>query len=155
MKLHIAFYRGTRKENPKSRFVDNLICFCTDSKFSHAELVLNYNPDTKSGFCLSSSERDGGVRSKYMTLEPERWHIIEIITEKTYQQITEFFEEQNGKKYDYFGAVGVVLPFVKGTPEKWFCFEVVGSSLGYKESSYFNADNLMERAMLNASNVSV
>lgn len=142
--VHIAFYRGTRKENPKSKFLDNLICFATNSKYSHAELVLSYDEASNRGMCYSSSEWDGGVRDKYIHLEPDRWLIVPYETKYTKQEIVEFFYSHLGKKYDYLGALGVVLPFLSGRGDRWFCFEIVATALGFVDASRFDADNLME-----------
>lgn len=126
--------------------MDNIICFFTASRYSHAELVMSYDDQTKAGLCFSSSSLDGGVRSKYMTLNPERWEIIEYNTNKSSDEILEFFHKENGKKYDYLGAIGVVFPSISalyGDRNKWFCFEIVGAALGFQNSSDFTGDDLL------------
>lgn len=72
--------------------------------------------------CYSSSPRDGGVRCKIIDVgNAEKWDLIELngITES---QIRLYFELTQGKQYDLWGALGVVLGFAE-RGHKFFCSE--------------------------------
>lgn len=62
----LAFYRGQRKVNRKSLIGDWLICWVTDSPYSHVALVASMWPAWAE--VLSSSLRDGGVRAERANL---------------------------------------------------------------------------------------
>jgi len=64
-KVYLAFYRS---DHENSRFMDRLISRVTNSVYSHVELVYDMAIDYHDGRCYSSSPRDGGVRSKHITL---------------------------------------------------------------------------------------
>ena len=99
-------------------------------KYSHAELCLN-------GVCYSSSVRDGGVRSKLIDLNSGKWDLIEInLSEQDKQKALDRFFSIDGKSYDFLGAIGVVLPFVNDSRDKYFCFEVVAKMLGIQNESH-------------------
>lgn len=142
--IHLAFYRGSWAENPKSKLLDNIICLLTRSKYSHVELVIDYYANDQNGSCWSSSEWDGGVRNKFIHLDPSRWSVIPYNSKFTKQELVDFFNAENGKTYDYLGALGVVIPFFKANPNRWFCFEIVGEALGFVNGSRLNANKLID-----------
>lgn len=73
--LQVAFYKG------RTRFFNRLVSWWLNGPYSHAELIL----DTDAGgyaACASSSFLDGGVRLKYMRLDPEHWDIVGVQGDK-------------------------------------------------------------------------
>ena len=120
-KLHLAFYIGD-KTNPSATFMDRLVCFVTKSKFSHVELVL----DKETGYSVSSSPRDGGVRYAYIDYSKNHWVLVPITVEThNPKMIVEWFNSFVGMKYDYIGAVGSVLPFNIENQYRWFSSEIL------------------------------
>lgn len=128
-KDYIALYKGLPDEF-LHKVMHYVTCFFLSVrklrliKYSHAELCLN-------GVCYSSSVRDAGVRSKLVDLNSGKWDLIELNLSETSKQIAlDRFFSIDGKSYDFLGAVGVVLPFVQDSRDKYFCFEVVATMLG-------------------------
>lgn len=72
----------------------------------------------------SSSLRDGGVRTKQVTLNPLHWMIVDVPAWDMEQSIDLLFETA-GDKYDLRGAIATA--FI-GSPErgKWYCNQWVG-----------------------------
>ena len=128
-KTHIAMYLGKKSENPKTTKLDQLICFATGERYSHIELVYDYSPITQVGLSWSSSPRDGGVRPTRIDYGTKRWELYQIPTRFSEDDIIEWFNARSGAKYDWFGAVGVVLPFIGQEPSKYFCSEIIGYCL--------------------------
>ena len=59
--------------------------------------------------CYSASVRDGGVRCKQIDLpEADKWDLI-CLDNVTEAQIKSYFNRTAGAKYDWWGALGVVL----------------------------------------------
>ncbi|HHF3852101.1 enoyl-CoA hydratase [Haemophilus influenzae] len=120
-KVYLALYKGKKTGwTPKAilaRLSDWLTRKLTKGLYSHCEIVVN------KGFkvCYSSSIRDGGVRSKIMYLEHEKWDLIELqnITE---ERIKAYFEQTKNMRYDWWGALGIVLG-IKQKRSKYFCSE--------------------------------
>lgn len=123
--VKIAYYKGTRKENPKATWLDRIICAVTGSRFSHVEVVTGYNRDSYSE-CWSASIRDKGVRRAMINLESGHWEVWSTGTVSIDRAaIIEFFQRHEGKRYDLLGALGLKLPFVKNYKNRWFCSEIV------------------------------
>lgn len=126
-KLYLALYLGRKKENPKSELFDNLICFIDKSRYSHCELVINFDPNSKRGVCWSSSPREKAVRKQVITLDHNRWEVYEIDDEYVLDKVEEFFKKEEGKKYDWLGAVSTQLRFIPESVSKWFCSEILAA----------------------------
>lgn len=95
-------------------------------KYSHSELCID-------GICYSSSVRDGGVRSKIIDLSSGKWDLIEInLNDDQKTKALDRFIAIDGRSYDFLGAIGVVIPIVKDSKRKYFCFEVVAEMLDMK-----------------------
>ena len=88
-KVELWFYKA------EGNFYDKLIRSVNRTKYSHVEINID-------GYCYSSSPRDGGVRRKQIPLNPQQWDVLSLeVTEEHKQDILRFFEEQNGKAYDW------------------------------------------------------
>lgn len=129
--IHIAYYKGMKHENPKARIVDRTVCFFTQSRFSHCELVCDYSEQLKTGLCFSASPRDGGVRSKMIDFGTGHWEVYQISTHKTKYDIVEFFDLHHGKPYDWIGAIGAAIPIFEHNPKRWFCSEIIAECLDF------------------------
>ncbi len=117
--VKVAFYK-----NYKDTVYDRLISLWTKSKYTHVELIVE-------GVWYSASPRDGGVRSKGITANLEHWDCVEIALHPyDVEKIVDFFNREQGKKYDWCGIVcSQVIPMKIHHPSKWFCSEIVSHAL--------------------------
>lgn len=134
-KVYLAMYKGRRDGRGMNvwidRFVDFVIRTITRSPYSHCEIAVldGNNPSEKYYYCYSSSARDGGVRTKYMPLPPEKWDLIEL-PPAVALSVSRLFRRTHGAKYDYLGALGAVLKFPHNR-RRWFCSEWCAEVLCY------------------------
>ena len=128
-KLQIAFYKG------RTRFFNRLVSWWLNGPYSHAELILATDADGYAA-CASSSFLDGGVRLKYMRLDPEHWDIVDVQGDKA--TAWAWLKEHDGDQYDTFGLLGLVWRRGKGNPDKVWCTESVAAMLGYDEPWRFD-----------------
>ncbi|MDG6896580.1 hypothetical protein A6A19_00865 [Actinobacillus delphinicola] len=133
-KLFLIFYKG------KGNWVDKLIRFFSKSQYSHCELAFKL-PDGRY-HCYSSSPRDNGVREKVMNLNPENWDFIPVKINIT--DLVKFYNETRGMKYDFLGAIGIVVPFLHQDKKKWFCSEWCARVLGLTHPSQYSPEKLAE-----------
>ena len=93
---------------------------------THTESVLsglNYKLCT----IASSSARDGGVRIKEnISLTKGHWIAVDVPTWDVWLA-ADWFAKQSGCKYDWFGAIGSIVFFIRGSAGKWFCNEATGA----------------------------
>jgi uncharacterized protein YycO len=115
--VKIAFYKG------KGNWLDRLIRLVTRSKYSHLEFIYE-------GISYSSSSRDGGVRSKKINFKESNWDIYSFKSNDTLiNSAIIWAKTQEGRPYDYWGAVGTVIKFIKGAKNKWFCSEFIAQMM--------------------------
>jgi hypothetical protein len=111
--MKIIFYKAKY-----GTYWDKFIAWLTDGPFSHCEIVFS------DGKCFSASPRHGGVRFKDINIIEERWTEIDLGDIPEEEEIINWCSTQIGKKYDYFGAIGLVIPFFPNDPETWYCSEI-------------------------------
>lgn len=130
-KIHIAYYLGRKKDNPKTTWLDRIICLFSGSKYSHVEVVFDYDPVTCSGESWSSSPRDDGVRCKRINFGNGRWEVYEYQPLYTISVDTTraILKNYLGYKYDYIGALGSLFSFLPNSPKRIFCSELCGIAL--------------------------
>lgn len=143
-KTHLALYLGKKSQNPSTTNLDRFICFATREPYSHVELVYDYSPITNVGLTWSASPRDGGVRPNRIDFNSNRWEVYEIPTMYTEDEIIEWFNKRSGAKYDWFGAIGVVVPFLGHEPSKYFCSEIIGMCLGVPNTHKLTPHKLLK-----------
>jgi hypothetical protein len=119
-----------------------LVCIGTFSRYSHNELVFG-PPDAKGRRCCwSSSDRDGGVRMKWIALDPSRWDLVPLsgvhpdVIAAGYQ----WFSQNEGKPFDRPGLVAVwlftLMPWLRVVwahiqrDRAYFCSEAIAAALG-------------------------
>ncbi|MDY4480309.1 MAG: enoyl-CoA hydratase [[Pasteurella] aerogenes] len=126
-KVYLALYKG-RASNWRERIEDWLIRKVTRGAYSHCEIAVERLEDWgEYDFrpvydCYTSSPRDGGVRCKVINVaDTNKWDLVEL-QNVTEAQIKAYFEQTQGKKYDLWGALGIVLGF-KQRGESFFCSE--------------------------------
>lgn len=112
-KVYLAMYKA------KGNWVDQVIRLFTGKPYSHCEIAVEVVEGMP--YCYSSSPRDGGVRRKMMTLPKDKWDLIPL-PRTSGQEIEDFYQKTRGKKYDFLGAIGVVIP-IREKPNRWYCSE--------------------------------
>ena len=128
-KVYLALYKGSGG-SLYDRLTDWIIRKATKGKYSHCEIAIKRHYFKSGDRCLpevsydcySSSPRDGGVRCKTINVSDHlKWDLIEL-KDINETQIISYFEQTKGKKYDLWGALGVVLG-IKHKRSKFFCSE--------------------------------
>ena len=116
-KVYLACYHG-RATKLWYRICDGITRFFTRGKYSHCEIAVFIGDE---GYqCYSSSYRDGGVRTKVMQLDPDKWDLIPL--DVSIEQIQHSFDQTKGSGYDLLGALGCVAG-LRQHPTKYFCSE--------------------------------
>ena len=129
MVMHVAFYKAP------GTAIDKLIRWWTRGPHSHCELVFELVADGPS-LCVSSSPRDGGVRSKRIMLDAESWDIVAVDADVA--AAWAWAAEHAHEGYDALGLAGFVWRPEAGDRRKWFCSEAVAAMLGYPQSWRFD-----------------
>lgn len=142
--VYLALYRG-RKEIHRpfdllARFSDWLTRKITKGPYSHCEVAIPAGFNMY--FCYSSSVRDGGVRLKAMELPADKWDLVEV-DDVTEQQVKDLYRRTRGCKYDWLGAIGVVLK-IRQNQKRWFCSEWVAAALGFALPHLYSPNDLAE-----------
>lgn len=126
--IKIYFYK-----NYTNNIISRLIHFfqtilkCKEyAKYTHVELQIGETS-------YSSSFMDGGVRKKNINYDESHWDFIEmIISEEEMFSILDFFEEQEGKKYDLRNIfLSQFFNFKNDNCDKWVCSELVTKLLSF------------------------
>ena len=94
---------------------------------THCEAIHSEHSDG-SVTIASASLRDGGVRTKVVTLNPTHWLITDVPKWETHRSIG-WFAIHDGQRYDWRGALATVLPGT-GVWNRKFCNQAVGGSVG-------------------------
>lgn len=110
--IYLAMYKD------KGDWVDKVIRLFTGKPYSHCEIVVQENDGY---YWYSSSPRDGGVRVKKMPFNDQKWDLIPL-PNVSGKQVRQFYTQTVGLKYDFFGAIGCVLPLPE-RKNRWFCSE--------------------------------
>lgn len=127
--MQVAFYKG------QTRFFNKAVCWWLNGPYSHAELILETDHNGISA-CASSSFMDGGVRLKYMRLNPANWDIFEI--DGDIGAAWTWLRLHDEMLYDTFGLIGTVWRRSEGDPNKMWCTESIAAMLGYDEPWRFD-----------------
>jgi len=128
--MKIIFY-----EHRYGSFIDKLIRFKTatwrqrlNGKWkdlpSHCELLFSDD------MMFSASMYEDTTRFKKHSMTGHAWCRIGLDIDKdTEAKIRLWCENKVGKKYDYLGILGFILPFVKQSKKRWFCSEICCEAL--------------------------
>ena len=131
--LQVAFYKG------RTRFFNRLVSWWLNGPYSHAELIL----DTDAGgyaACASSSFLDGGVRLKYMRLDPEHWDLVSVSGSAS--AAWAWLEQYEGAGYDYLGLLGFIARAIGHNKSRFICSEAVAEMLGMSDGWRFDPCSL-------------
>lgn len=131
MSLVLAFYKGRRAENRDAQLFDRLICWWHRSRgrFSHCELVASDSPRGWA-LCWSSSPRDGGMRGTWINLASGHWVLV-TLPHHDGETALQWMRTREGRKYDWLGVLGYVLPFVKQKRGRLYCSEACAHAVHY------------------------
>jgi len=130
--MRIAFYKG-RRSGLAGAF-DALVRWWTRGPYSHVELVFS------DGLSASASNRDGGVRFKPITFNPDRWDFLPVDGDE--RAARAWFLAHYGAAYDYAGLFGFLWRPGKGATRRWFCSEAIAAALGYRDPWRFCPNTL-------------
>jgi hypothetical protein len=125
MIIHLAFFKAAH-----GGAFSKAISWKTKSPYSHVEMIFPHKiKDEKNNrelsLCFSSYEKEGGVRFKFIHLNPEKWDLVPIeIPDYEYENLLAYAASLCDAGYDWAGIFKFVLPFVRQRPHKFFCSEV-------------------------------
>lgn len=144
--VYLALYKGRKRgKTPRElwqRLMDWAVRWATNGQYSHCEIAVKHR-FAEDYHCYSASLRDGGVRSKTMPLPADKWDLLEIRDVDAYNKVWALFQQTRGAKYDYCGALGLVLfVFMRQSAQRWFCSEWCAAALGMVEPERFSPNRL-------------
>ena len=114
--MEVWFYIG------KGKLFDRLIRWWTNSRYSHCELIID-------GMANSADAWTNCVRAITVSgFNPDSWERVAVTGDKDIA--LEFVRMQLGKKYDWFGILGFIVPWKSGDKNKWYCSEFCAAALG-------------------------
>lgn len=132
--LQVAFFKG-RHPGLKGLF-GQAIKSWENGLYSHVELVFS------DGVCGSAMYWDGGVRLKSVVEFTEGdWDFV-TLPDYLEAPARQWFIDHAGKAYDFFGDVKIVLPFIKGSNDTWFCSRSIAAALGIEDSGRYEPNVL-------------
>lgn len=122
MEIEIAFYKG------EGNFLNKLVRWWTNSKYSHAELILS---DKKTWLGISPFLKAKVQRREKALIDQSEWDLIKIsVTEEQHATIIDFFEETRGCGYDWIGMLlSQFLPCRIKHRDRWYCSEWIAYAL--------------------------
>lgn len=146
--MYLAFYKGRKSENSRADWFDFIVCLFTSSRYSHVEILTEYDEETGEANAWSSTHRNSGIRMKHMNVHTNSWEVFRIKTDRTKEEVKDWFIKRDHHKYDWFGVLGVVLPFKFHKKRRWFCSEAVAASLGMRDPSKLTPELLWQSVTL-------
>ncbi|KGQ61706.1 enoyl-CoA hydratase [Gallibacterium anatis] len=138
--VYLALYKGKRDGHSLysywCRLSDWLIRKFTRGKYSHCEIAVKKETNFTARYdcdvyyeCYSSSVRDGGVRKKVIDVEDGKWDLIPL-TGVSESQVIYHYQLTKGKKYDWWGALGLVF-LIHERRNRYFCSEWCARAINY------------------------
>ena len=142
--VYLALYKGRKRgKTPREqwqRLMDWAVRWATNGQYSHCEIAVKHS-FADDYHCYSASLRDGGVRSKTMPSPADKWDLLEIRDVDAYDKVWALFQQTRGAKYDYCGALGLVLP-IRQARQRWFCSEWCAKALELGQPEKFSPNRL-------------
>jgi len=127
--MRLAFYRAAKG----TWFSKSIAWFTRPGGWSHCELVFDtwtgaFDPsldirqhDPGGSLCFSSAENDGGTRFKVLDLNDGKWDTVPVALDAGKALL--WCRSRQGRKYDWRGLRGFILPWEKPDPADLFCSE--------------------------------
>lgn len=128
--IRIAFYKNGEGA------IHKIIRWYTDSKYSHAELVM---PDGVTWITISPVYNSRVTPRVVLDYDESKWDFIELPLSwrepvKKYQkeQLNKFVQETAGNRYDWPGMLlSNLSPFKVRRANRWYCSEWIAHALLY------------------------
>ena len=151
--LHIAFYTGDHKADAgwRARFGVAIIRLAQrGAKFAdatHCEIILGRSETGESiiGSATMIPENKvtgrNGVRIKSVTLAAEHWRVY-LIPYSDRKRALAFFQKEDGKPYDLFGAIASAVNIFIAKADSWFCSKICAEALGLVDGGQFTPAEL-------------
>jgi hypothetical protein len=119
MAFKIAFFKG--EGSLKARLFGYVVRWWDRGHYSHCELIFS---DGLSGTAFS-----GGVVLRQRTFSDGEWDYIDLPTHLE-SAARKWFQDHEGKSYDYVGLLRFVFGFLSPSRDKWFCSRACADALG-------------------------
>lgn len=103
-----------------------LIKHWTLGRYSHVELQFS------DGMCASALYLDGGVRIKFLVLDPADYDFVDL-PDAMEPAAKAWFDAHVGKSYDFLGDLHFLVGTVAASRDKWFCSRAVADALGLED----------------------
>lgn len=128
--MQAAFYKGNH------RLFNKLTAWWDRGIYTHMELVFSDKTAASSSFI------DGGVRFKSIKFDDSRWHFIEL-PERLFNEryARNWFNDNQGRKYDFSGLIRFGVDALPEDREKFFCSEACLSALNIKDAWRFTPNS--------------
>jgi hypothetical protein len=131
--VRVAFLRcGSGIRNPVAGLINAFTGF---GGFNHTEIVFSDRVSFSSLGTESSTYTDGrfkkdGTRFRSFPYDPACWafHDFWLPPEEEWV-MRRWCESELDCRYDYYGCMRYVVPFLKQHPDDWFCSEVCAAAL--------------------------
>lgn len=133
----LACYKGRTEHRGIARLADWVTRKVTRGIYSHCELAVERGGNEY--LCYSASFRDRGVRGKLMPLPEDKWDKLPL--QSSLQEVEAFFRKHDGKRYDWQGAIGIVLGN-KEQRNRLFCSEFCAEFLQLNDSWRYSPNHL-------------
>jgi hypothetical protein len=150
-RVYLALYKNKRnwRKEPIKAIADHITRFFTKGKYSHCEIAIERSASIYD--CYSASVQDGGVRCKQIDVSNNiKWDLIPL-DNVTEDQIKAYLSRTRGAKYDWWGALGIVLG-MKQKRNKYFCSEWCFNAIHGGESGWYFSPNQLAAIFTKVSN---
>lgn len=150
-KVYLALYKKKRdwRKEPVKAIADRITRFFTKGQYSHCEIAIECGKNVYD--CYSASVQDGGVRCKRIDVsDTSKWDLLSL-GDVSEEKIKTYFNRTCGAKYDWWGALGIVLG-VKQKRSKYFCSEWCFNAIHSGESGWYFSPNQLAAIFTKVSN---
>tara|TARA_Y100001963_G_scaffold142846_1_gene212950 strand:- start:1395 stop:1865 length:471 start_codon:yes stop_codon:yes gene_type:complete len=122
VKIKVAFYKG------KGNALNGIVRWWTNSKYSHAELVLS---DDKTWLGISPFLKSKVDSREKLIVDNLEWDFVYLdVTSEQHDIILEFFEQTKGLGYDWVGMLlSQFSPCRIKHKKRWYCSEWIAYAL--------------------------
>lgn len=118
-----------------TRTIARLIQWWSGSIYSHCELVID-------GLCYSSSAMDGGVRRKQISLDPDKWDVIDLSWADG-ARIVRYFHATDHHKYGWLGLVwSQLFNLNRSQDQAQFCSQWCAAALSLPNAASYSPASL-------------
>ena len=131
---HLAFYIADQ-----GKLLDRIISMVDGSPYSHCELIIR-DLSNNHYDCISSSNRDGGLRRKTIDMNGKHWNLVPVQCDLEYA--IRWFDKRQNLKYDYLALIRTIIPIFYNPERKLFCSEACADMLELIDSGSYGLEKL-------------